>query len=65
MTPDEIILANRRMIEQFLGRPMRYRSDNPAFAGKSFEEMNEMIEDAEYMEHVRGFKNDLKSVDFL
>mgnify|MGYP000952720278 FL=1 len=47
MTPDEIILANRRMIEQFLGRPMRYRLDNSAFAGKTFEEMNEMIEDAE------------------
>lgn len=62
MTPEEIIYHNRKTIEQNLQRPLQYRAEK--FVGKTMEEMQDMIDDAEYLERL-GFKNKLKSEDFL
>lgn len=62
MTAEEIIYHNRKIIEQNLQRPLKYRAEK--FVGKSMEEIEDMIDEAEHLEKL-GFKNKLKSEDFL
>jgi hypothetical protein len=59
MNINEIIEHNRMLIQQFLGRPFKYK---PIISSsrEDFEKQVELRDEAEYLERVYGIRNEFK-----
>jgi len=60
MNANEIIEHNRKLIQQVMCRPFKYKSIFSS-SREDFEKQVELREEAEYIEHVYGIKNKFRN----